>query len=380
MHKDRLERILEKIADHSADDEELRLYNEWCNAMQQQGLSPTLPELEEAGKQTIMTIHRRIGVRKRPLRWLKYSAAAVVAALIIGGGLFLCLKPRHAALLATQQKNIPANTQILPGKTAGTLILADGRRITLSDVRSGQVANQQGIIVSKSASNQLVYTMTKGNVEKKNTQYNTLSTANGEQYSIILPDGTKVWLNAGSSLKFPTTFDGLARREVELSGEGYFEVVHNARQPFTVHTASQYIEDIGTHFNISCYPDDPKAKTTLLEGSIKINGKILRPGQQATSSLSGISISDVNTDAIVAWKNGYFEFQDENIYDIMKRIARWYNIQVVYEGKMPLSGMEGSMSRFADVSDILSVIQQTGLFSFRIAQTKIYVSANINSH
>lgn len=381
MDKDYLEHILEKIADHSASDEELRLYNEWCNAMQQQGSSPSLSELEEARRQTIIAIHRQISAPKRPLRWLKYSAAAAVAILIVGAGLFLYLKPRLATQLATQQKAMPANTKISPGKTAGTLTLADGRRIALSTVRSGLLTNQQGIVVSKSTDNQLVYMVAKGSAGKKNAvQYNMLSTANGEQYSIVLPDGTKAWLNAGSSLKFPTTFDGLARREVELSGEGYFEVVHNAKQPFTVRTATQYIEDIGTHFNVSSYADDAQTKTTLLEGSIKINGKVLSPGQQAASSLSGISISKVNTDAVVAWKNGYFEFQDENIYEIMKRIARWYNVEVVYEGKMPLSSMEGSMSRFANVSDILSVIQQTGLFTFRIVQTKIYVSSNINSH
>jgi ferric-dicitrate binding protein FerR (iron transport regulator) len=207
-------------------------------------------------------------------------------------------------------------------------------------------------------------------------QYNTLSTARGEQYQITLSDGTKVWLNAATTLTFPASFASQAERAVEVNGEAYFEVAADPARPFKVRTRQQQIQVLGTSFNVNTYADEPFATTTLLRGAVSINGtQVLKPGQQAVSTENGtLKITTVNTDGIIAWKNGYFEFNDENIYEVMRKIARWYDVEVIYEGDIPTNEMEGTISRFENVSKVLNTIEKAGLLKFRINEKKIYVS------
>jgi len=208
--------------------------------------------------------------------------------------------------------------------------------------------------------------------------FNTISTPVGGQYTVVLPDGSKVWLNAASSLKFPTAFTGTERR-VELTGEGYFEVAKNKHMPFKVNFNREEVEVLGTHFNISAYPDEAVTRTTLLEGSVRISKnnikKILVPGQQAISSMQtgGFNIAEVNTDEAIAWKNGLFLFHNENIRSIMKKIARWYNVDVNYQGSFTNQEYGGRISQSKNLSEILKNLELTGTIHFKIEGRRVTV-------
>jgi ferric-dicitrate binding protein FerR (iron transport regulator) len=207
--------------------------------------------------------------------------------------------------------------------------------------------------------------------------YNTLSTVRGQEspYPLVLSDGTKVWLNAESSITYPIAFNG-KERSVKITGEAYFEVVHNTVQPFKVEVKGQTIEDIGTAFNINAYDDEPNMKTTLISGSVKINSStVLHPGQQAIQSGPAIRVKDVDTEGAIAWKNGYFLFDYESLESIMRRISRWYNVDVAYEpGQQITTGFLGSMTRYTNVSEVLNALEAAGKVKFKIEGRKITVS------
>jgi len=190
--------------------------------------------------------------------------------------------------------------------------------------------------------------------------YNTATTPRGGQYQFILSDGTKVWLNSASSIKYPVQFIG-NERKVELTGEAYFEVVHNAKMPFRVVSNGQTVEDLGTHFNINAYNDENVIKTTLLEGSVKVSSaagnNTIKPGQQAVLNNGNISvINDADLDAAVAWKNGFFYFDDNNIQEVMRQLARWYDVDIKCEGELPSRQFSGEISRNVKASQILDIL------------------------
>jgi len=224
-----------------------------------------------------------------------------------------------------------------PGSNKAILTLADGRKISLTDAIDGNVAVQDGISITKTANGQLIYTITaQSNVGLDSTKFNTISTPNGGEWQIKLPDGSNIWLNAASSLKYPLSFASSKQRHVELTGEAYFEVAKDKSRPFIVSSSKQKLEVLGTHFNINSYTDEPVTKTTLLEGSIRIsqngtnNVEVLEPGEQSIVSANGINVKESNVDEAVAWRKGYFMFVNEKQESIMRKIARWYNVEVNY--------------------------------------------------
>ena len=311
---------------------------------------------------------------------LRYAAAILFISLAIPTYFWLSPKRRQTTVVhtgkAADPRPVPV-TDVAPGGNRAVLTIADGSAIVLDSIGNGTVTKQGHTSIIKTSSGNLAYT-NEGKDAAETLQpavFNTLTIPKGGQYQLVLSDGTKVWLNAASSLKYPTSFEYLKSREVELEGEAYFEVKEDRTKPFFVHTAKQIIEDMGTQFNVSAYADDDLVKTTLLGGSVKINdSRVLTPGQQAVVDPKGhISVSKVETAPVVAWKNGYFEFDDEDIYDIMRKVSRWYNVEVIYEKDLAADKMEGSMSRFANVSSLLNILQKTKLFHFRIDQRKIYV-------
>ncbi|WP_212003799.1 FecR family protein [Chitinophaga sp. HK235] len=374
MDKERLADIIDRITSNTATDEDLAVYNAWCDAMQEQ--EPEINDLAGQESRTWKKIRQQTGLAPKPkvVGW-RIAAAALLTGVIAGSVLFFRhsgdrqVTPAAPSAVAALSHDVPS------GKNTATLILANGKKILLADVQQGKLAAQTGAEITKTADGTLEYRPVSAGTTAA-PQYNTLSTARGEQYQITLPDGTRVWLNASTTLTFPTSFAGMNTRQVEVNGEAYFEVPSDPAHPFVVRTNRQNIKVLGTHFNVNNYPDEPFAKTTLLEGAIKINDqKVLQPGQQAISSANGtLNITKVSTEGIVAWKNGYFEFNDENIYEVMRKIARWYDVEVIYEGNIPTNGMEGTISRFENVSKVLHTIQQAGLLKFRIEQQKIYVS------
>jgi len=370
-------KVIEHIDQNVATDEEIRIYNAWCNSFQKQGLE--IPAFSDIQSRMLQNIDRQIDEKRPTVKLWPRIVAAVAIILIIG-----------AVILFDNKQNVDPNppqlvveNDIPPGKNTATLTLADGSKIILSEVKNGKLTEQEGVVITKTADGKVIYNtnnldpdtspLTK---KRKDLKYNTLSTARAEQYQIVLPDGTKVWLNAATTLRFPASFAGMSKRNVELTGEAYFEVAKDKTKPFIVHSDQQEVEVLGTHFNINNYTDEPMVKTTLLEGSVKVNqNNILKPGEQAAINKAGdIKISMVPVEEAIAWKKGYFEFNDENVYEIMRKISRWYDVQVIYEGDIPLNGMEGTMSRFQNVSKVLDIMQSTGLLRFRIEGKKIYVN------
>jgi len=298
--------------------------------------------------------------------WIPISIAASFLILISIGLLLYNQKTSNWEQNGNYVNDIP------PGKNSATLTLANGHKIYLSEKTSGDFAKQQGVNISKNKDGKLIYTIT--GAKAKSIAYNTLSTANGEQIEILLPDGTSVWLNAASQLKFPTTFVGAKNRRVELTGEGYFEVFKNKKVPFIVHTNRQEIQVLGTHFNINSYTEDIATKTTLLEGIVSINGKtIIKPGQEATSLGGSVTTSNVDTELAVAWKNNKFMFEQENIQGIMNMVKRWYNVDVVYSGEVSKQLYTGSVSRFVSISKVLKILELTGNVHFKIEGRRITV-------
>jgi len=304
----------------------------------------------------------------------RMAVAASILVFLCAGAYFMLRQHKQA------EKNAIGKNDVLPGKNTATLTLANGKKIALDDRSEGQLSNNAGIIIHKKKSGELVYTVSANAGQGQNSnQFNTLSTANGEQYQVVLPDGTHVWLNAASSIKYPVAF-GNGERMVELTGEAYFEVVHNAAHPFKVKTARQIVEDIGTHFNINAYDDEPAIKTTLIEGAVKVSSmmssKILfiKPGQQSQLNEQGLSVASVDVDEVLAWKNGNFDFDDESLESTMRKIAKWYDVQIVYAQKPAGVSFFGEISRSKNLSAVLSALSITGKVHFRMDAKKIIVS------
>ncbi|KRT16588.1 hypothetical protein ASU31_07145 [Pedobacter ginsenosidimutans] len=303
------------------------------------------------------------------LRSLKWAAAAVVF-IVFSFTAYLSLQKKKEHVFATD---------VAPGKNKAILTLADGKKISLSDAMNGDVAKEAGFSITKTADGQLVYNVA-GSESTNDTRLNTISTPNGGEWQIQLPDGSTVWLNAASSIQYSLNIGAAKQRVVKLDGEAYFEVAKNATHPFIVETDKQSVEVLGTHFNINSYKDELVTKTTLLEGSVRVSHKstneseILKPGEQSLVSISGIDIKEVNVDESIAWKNGYFMFDNERQESILRKVARWYNVEVEYADADAKNVMYyGTVSRFEKISKVLTKLEQTGQVRFDIKANKIIV-------
>ncbi|MDX3916961.1 MAG: DUF4974 domain-containing protein [Pseudosphingobacterium sp.] len=270
---------------------------------------------------------------------------------------------------------------IAPGGNRAVLTLSDGQKIDLDSAGIGTLGRQQGITVAKTEDGLLTYTVTEG--KDISEGYNTIETPPGGQYRLNLPDGTKVWLNAASSVHFPVRFSGNSRT-VELSGEAYFEVAavkdrSGKLQPFVVNSGSQELKVLGTHFNINAYNNEPAVTTTLLEGSVSLKRKgaadnrTLSPGQQSRLSSTGWDIQEVDTRYAVAWKNGRIQFSNEDITTIMRMLSRWYNIKVTFDGDITGQRFTASVSRNRSISQILMALEATGHVHFKIEGKEVTV-------
>ncbi|HVK50012.1 MAG TPA: FecR domain-containing protein, partial [Pseudobacter sp.] len=251
--------------------------------------------------------------------------------------------------------------QIQPGKEGAVLTLADGSQVSLDSVKNGVIAMQYGV-TARVINGALVYEGSGSQL-----QYNTMSTPKGRQYQLTLPDGTKVWLNAASSVKYPTVFTG-NERNVSISGEVYFEVAKKSSQPFRVAVDRKLTIDVlGTSFNVNAYPDETTLYTTLIDGAVRVTGskagnsQVLKPAQQAVLA-NGESISvnnNVDTDKVLAWKNGVFNFEGASLADVMKQIERWYDIEVVYEKGIPDIKFWGKITKDVPLSGMLIALEKT---------------------
>ncbi len=302
--------------------------------------------------------------------WSRISIAATASFLLFGLWFFTAdhgiLKDKHSNLV---ENDLP------PGSRGGTLTLANGQQIRLTEAMDGQLAEQAGVSIRKTKDGQLIYEVNERTATANQT--NTLSTAKGETYKVRLPDGSEVWLNAASSLTYNTILESDGKRRVSLSGEGYFEVAKNKAYPFIVETRGQQIEVLGTHFNINSYSDEPVAATTLLEGSVRIEDAqnhvvTLRPGQQATLRNNALTVLSVDTEEAVAWKDGSFLFSGQNLESIMRQVARWYDVDIVFEDDAIKDEIfRGSISRFENISQLLEVLEKTGSVHFKVKGRRV---------
>jgi transmembrane sensor len=336
-----------------------------------------LPWRPEMGNEQEIKDHilRRLRskIYKRRNLSMRYLSAAAAVLLALGSGILFNSKSR----ITTQKvvKNNKAEIIILPGSNKAVLTLSDGSHIDLDDSKKGLLCKQGNVKVGKLGNGKLVY-QPLGSTDKV-VIYNTITTPRGGQYQVVLSDGTKVWLNAASALKFPATFTGKARR-VELNGEAYFEVAKNKNMPFKVILNKMAIEVLGTHFNVNAYADENEVKTTLLEGAVKLSSgnavSLLKPGQQAVFGNKNLfNIGEVDVQEAIAWKNGYFIFDNDNIEGIMRKVSRWYDVEVDYTGKIDEGAYGGTISRFKSVSGVLKSLELTGTVHFKMQGRRITV-------
>ena len=346
-------------------------YARWYNDIAP-GATLEVGEQAEAYKRRIWAkIAARKGDRRR-IRRLGWVAAASV--LVLGTGAYLLLGPKHRSQAPVAQAG-PRVQDLAPGGDRATLTLAGGQTISLDSSTNGVLAQQGNSQVRKVAGGQLAYVPV-GSAAPAVAAYNTLSTPRGGQYRLVLPDGTAIWLNAESSVTYPTTFSG-AGRSVVITGEAYFEVHQEKDRPFKVFIGSPQgmeVDVLGTHFNVNAYADEGAVRTTLLEGSIKVRGKVLLPGEQAQAAPDGSLkvVSQVDTEKITAWKRGVFQFDNDDIRAVMRQLARWYDVEVVYQGPVTEDFFSGKLPRDASAQANLHILEENQVH-FRIEGRKILV-------
>lgn len=314
-------------------------------------------------------------IRPQPVKvvrlWPRIAVAASIIFALAASVFFYVDRSKTGTVPTADYTN-----DVAPGRQGATLTLANGKKIRLTNAANGELAKEAGVVITKSANGELIYEIKDTHAESN--KINVLSTAKGETYQLRLPDGSLVWLNAASSLTYSANLNERGKRRVRLEGEGYFEIAKDKAHPFIVESSGQQVEVLGTHFNISSYKDEKSIKTTLLEGKVKVSTaniqRILSPGEQVRNTDGAIEVNKVDADAVIDWKNGLFVFNDEPLEDIMRKLSRWYDVDVVYQGIDPRSSFYGSMSRYDHISKVLSKLELTGDIHFKIEGRTIRVS------
>jgi len=371
MNREEYIKIAGKLTDGLATEEEVTLYNAYYN--QYQSVYPEWDIVVASEKKAILDeMQQRItkninsgkgGKYLRLNTWLATMAAAI--AIVVFSVYFFKVRD------GISNGALAGHNDIAPGRNQAVLTLANGKKISLSDAKSGIVIKASQLSYNDGVSIEAV--------DRKNGEITTVSTPRGGQYKVELPDGTIVALNAASMLKFPSTFLGLVNRTVELAGEGYFEVAKDKKHPFIVKTAGQQVEVLGTHFNLNAYADERVIATTLVEGSVKVtlgkNVRVIKPGEQALNNGVAIMVSQANIENTTDWKEGSFFLNHLDFKSAMRKISRWYDVDVIYEGSFP-DDMEsgGWISRNNKLSAVLKLIESSGQVRFRLEGKKLYVS------
>lgn len=364
MRKKDIIEIIRKYKNGTATAEERAFLESWYWQYQepQEFKYDAKDQLEDAGE-IWARLQKQVPEPRRFVWW--YAAAAAALVLFFGVG-YLFRQDMHQGLA----NNKTVQQDVLPGGNKAVLTLADGIKISLADAKKGTIAKQAGVKLEKTDDGQIIYTVTGDGASLTSTASNTIETPIGGQFQIHLPDGSKVWLNAASSLKYPVCFDGARERKVALSGEAYFEVAKDKAKPFIVSTDNQTVKVLGTHFNINAYTDEASVKTTLLEGSVQVcSGEVteqIRPDQQAVLTNKHLHIIAIDGQDAIAWKRGNFEFDNADIKTVMRQLSRWYDIQVVYQGEIPRIHYSGMLSRNNNISVILNMLKKTGKINFKI--------------
>ncbi|GGH06687.1 FecR family protein [Pedobacter zeae] len=348
-------KLLNKYIAGNCTPEEMAVIEEWYLHLPVDQQAPPHSRIESSKQE----VWNRLSLRTTTLKRLTVKRFTMAASIVLclGVGLYFVAQRDATPLTAkTELKNI------LPGGHKAVLTLADGTVVNLDDAKNGQIANQSGVVIRKAKNGQLEYIVTElANAAVRGS--NTIATPRGGQYQVNLPDGTKVWLNAATTLTYPYAF-AKKERQVELSGEAYFEVAKDHTRPFRVKTGAQTVEVLGTHFNINAYRDEAMVKTTLLEGAVKVStqsGSVnLHPGEQSQFNANNARLSlneQVDTDKEMAWKNNIFSFDNDDLQSIMRQISRWYDVDVVYQGKITSEKYIGEIPRNSNLEEVFKILE-----------------------
>lgn len=382
--------LLPKFAAGTATAAERDVFNEWLQSLspeafrdvlsQYEALLSTQQQFDPHNELMLQSILARLdSTSVAPVRslntakWLRYAAAVLV---ILGIGTFFLLqkKEKPDTRLVKDVNVQDGNQDIPPGKEGALLTLADGRTILLDSLQPGAIAEQGSNIILKDGA--LSYAQWQAGNHSDSILYNTMQTPRGRQFQLTLPDGTKVWLNAMSSIRFPVSFPDNTR-EVSITGEAYLEVTKDAGKQFIVHSNGVSTEVLGTHFNVNAYEDEDAVRITLLEGKVKVrdgnNSVMLSPGKQARRNKEGIKLVEADTDQATAWKNGIFNFHQSSLQSAMRQIARWYDVEILYEKNVPAITFAGKIQRNLSLKQILKGLEDDQVH-FRIEGKKLIVS------
>jgi transmembrane sensor len=376
-----LNHIIKKYVAGAATAEEIKFLESYYDYLEKkenvldESTSSELIELEDENYQAIQAKIEQSKSKRIIAPIYRYAVAAVLL-LSFGVGAFYYNNQKTVAVINQVAKEKVLD--IKPGLDKAILTLADGSKVILDENTADKILEKQGLIISKTKDGQLIYTVNSVNKNDKIIAYNTIQTGKGNQYQVRLPDGTKVWLNASSSLRYPEVFSG-NQRKVELTGEGYFEVAKDKAHPFIVKTIdatsdiNQEVEVLGTHFNINSYMDEKIIKTTLLEGSINVSNvkvaKVLKPGEQSQLNANHISIINADTDDETAWKNGLFRFNNSSLAVILNQLERWYDVKIDY-ATVPNKRFNGIVPRNVNLSQVLKMLELTGNINFKIEENR----------
>lgn len=383
--------LIQKYQEGSLTNDERAILDNWYQSFEEEDI-----DLSDSGlthpRELSLRIRSRIEVSIReenaleataPVSFFKryrIPAVAAVLLLVVSAGLYLYLSASEpAAPLVQQSKPVLPPNDLAPGGNKALLTLDDGSTVVLDHVQNGLISEQGIAQVQKLENGQVAYQL-QGQQTGAKVYYNTISTPRGGEYQITLSDGTRVWLNAASSIRFPTIFIG-AKRSVEITGEVYFEVAHNEHLPFVVATRGSSIEVLGTSFNVNAYEDEEQMSTSLIEGSVRIvpaqggTPQVLRPGQQARVTATGKLriLNNMDTEEVLGWKNGLFVFNSTDLRSIMRQISRWYDIDIKYNGNVDMH-FTGQITRNDNVSKVFEKLELTGELRFRVENDQIIVS------
>jgi transmembrane sensor len=385
-----IQRIVDRHLSGTATPEELAVLNEWYRSFDDRFIEvpsakdDSPEQLEEWMRMRLelsLAGQDAIPIKSSRFRFIRIAAALLLLVGLGAGIRFIWFNPRvkpESTAVATLDER-----PLTPGSDRAWLRLADGLVVYLDSTAPGLLSSQAGMRLEKRDDGSIVYQPASSITEPADTlMYNEIRTPRGGQYQVILSDGTHVWLNAETSLRFPVVFKG-EERKVDLSGEAYFEVAKDGRRPFRVLTTRSVVEVYGTQFNVNAYADEASVLTTLIEGSVGVGSlmdgsggslRVLSAGQQAAIKIDGsMEVDDLaDTEEAIAWKNGRFHFNSADIRSIMRQVARWYDAEVVFEGN-PSLHFTGQITRREDVSRVLQMMELTGEVRFRIEGRRIYV-------
>ncbi len=404
MQEEELQQMIRRLVERSYSPEELQTFLAWLDQLDEAAYAKVLniyyremDKAEPAVMPSQEALARRLEQRldtlpanrtaeqqkndhlhKHSTRQWAVAAAALAAIVIVSAVIYFTgHRPTQVAGVAVQTA---VKHDVEPGGDKALLTLADGTVIRLDTARNGMLSHQLNTTVRKQ-DGQLIIQATAADIQPGIIPYNTISTPRGGQFQVLLPDGSHVWLNAASSLKFPLSFTG-NERTVELKGEGYFEIARNTTAPFFVKAGNMQVQVMGTQFNIMAYADEQAVSTTLLEGAVRVGGsngqqQVLKPGQQAvmqnaSAQLAITSMNNADLEQVVAWKNGVFSFQDATVETVMRQLSRWYDIEVVYDGPVKERQLVGQVYRSYTLSQVLAVLEAAGMH-FRLENRKLVV-------